>query len=167
MFLPTMPRFALLSCSCTMQTILRTCAVTKTDRKTHARSRTRQGQWSAWPPEQGQRQRQSRGWQRGRRQSSSWQEFDTTELGRKEAASNARLRQEKPRAVARIRHRDLCFNLGKLPAYLRQKHQNDIIEMLTDAERLSVRTSARDVRSRCVQINDKPRAAVSALLLAA
>ena len=81
--------------------------------KTHARSRTRQGQWSAWPPEQGQRQRQSRGWQRGRRQSSSWQElFDTTELGRKEAASNARLRQEKPRAVARIRHRDLCFNLG-------------------------------------------------------
>ena len=26
-----MPRIALLSCSCTMQTILRTCAVTKTD----------------------------------------------------------------------------------------------------------------------------------------
>ena len=37
-------------------------------------------------------------------------EFDTTELGREEA--EGKLRQEKPRAVARIRHRDLCFNLG-------------------------------------------------------
>ena len=148
MFLPTMPRFALLSCSCTMQTILRTCAVTKTDRKTHARSRTRQGQWSAWPPEQGQRQRQSRGWQRGRRQSSSWQEFDTTELGRKEAASNARLRQLGKTACgcAHPSPRSL-LQFGKLPAYLSQKHQTDIIKILTDAERLSVRTSARDVRS--------------------
>ena len=127
--------------------------------KTHARSRTRQGQWSAWPPEQGQRQRQSRGWQRGRRQSSSWQEFDTTELGRKEAASNARLRQKKPRAVARIRHRDLCFNLGKLPAYLCQTHQNDIIEMLRDRERLSVRpyVSTRNLQIEQIDLPDPSR----------
>ena len=82
-------------------------------------------------------------------------EFDTTELGRKgEAASNARLRQKKPRAVARIRHRDLCFNLGKLPAYLRQNHQNDIIEMLR--ERLSVRPSARAIcKSRPIEADTR------------
>ena len=135
-----MSRIALLSCSCTMQTILRTCAVTKTDQIGGKLTLVlERGKGS------GLLGLLSRGKGSGRAEDGS-EAGDSLHLGKSSIQQNwgGRRRQRKAPAektacgCAHPSPRSL-LQFGKLPAYLCQKHQTDIIKILRDRERLSVR----------------------------